>query len=71
MHVCHSKGSMGKNNQYLVLDAVLFINCSVAVQGTAATEEEEFYEVYGLNVAVVPPHRPRQRMDRIPRVYFE
>ena len=31
--------------------------------GTAATSSEEFYKVYGLNVATVPTNRPVQRQD--------
>jgi hypothetical protein len=36
--------------------------CAV-LQGTAATEEEEFSEVYGLSVVRVPPHKPSIRID--------
>ena len=32
--------------------------------GTALTEENEFREIYGLDVIVVPTHRPVQRVDR-------
>lgn len=31
--------------------------------GTALSSEEEFYTVYGLDVVVVPTHRPVQRID--------
>jgi preprotein translocase subunit SecA len=31
--------------------------------GTAKTEEEEFYKIYGLQVVVVPTNRPIQRQD--------
>jgi len=31
--------------------------------GTAATEAEEFVEIYGLPTVVVPPHRPVARVD--------
>ncbi len=30
--------------------------------GTALTEENEFREIYGLDVIVVPTHRPVQRV---------
>jgi preprotein translocase subunit SecA len=32
--------------------------------GTAATEEEEFKEIYGLSVVVIPTHKPMIRDDR-------
>jgi len=32
--------------------------------GTAATSAEEFYRVYGLATAVIPPNRPNIRIDR-------
>ena len=31
--------------------------------GTALTEETEFREIYGLDVVVIPTHRPIQRED--------
>ncbi len=31
--------------------------------GTAKTEEEEFYKIYGLQVVVIPTNRPVQRQD--------
>ncbi|MBI96204.1 preprotein translocase subunit SecA [bacterium] len=34
------------------------------MSGTAETEEEEFFKIYGLNVCVVPTHRPIARIDR-------
>lgn len=37
--------------------------------GTAATEEEEFKEIYGLDVVVIPTHRPMIRQD-LPDVLF-
>ncbi len=40
------------------------------MQGTAITEEEEFHEVYGLDVTVVPTHKPRKRIDHPPRVFL-
>ncbi len=33
------------------------------MSGTAKTEEEEFQHIYGLDVVVVPTHRPVQRID--------
>ncbi len=37
--------------------------------GTALTEENEFREIYGLDVIVVPTHRPVQRVDNDDIVY--
>ncbi|HEY8483715.1 MAG TPA: preprotein translocase subunit SecA [Longimicrobiales bacterium] len=37
--------------------------------GTAETEEAEFYQIYGLEVAVIPTHRPVIREDRHDLVY--
>jgi preprotein translocase subunit SecA len=37
--------------------------------GTAATEQAEFQEIYGLKLAVVPPNRPVSREDN-PDVVF-
>ena len=37
--------------------------------GTAATEEEEFQEIYGLDVVVIPTHKPMIRVD-MPDVLF-
>ncbi|MGL4774485.1 MAG: preprotein translocase subunit SecA [Clostridium sp.] len=38
--------------------------------GTALTEENEFREIYGLDVVVVPTHRPVARMDN-PDIIFK
>jgi preprotein translocase subunit SecA len=37
--------------------------------GTAETEETEFYSIYGLEVSVIPTHRPVRRADRADRIY--
>jgi len=37
--------------------------------GTAATEEEEFFKIYGLEVVVIPTHRPMIRVDYPDRIY--
>ena len=37
--------------------------------GTALTEEEEFREIYGLDVIVIPTHKPIQRIDYPDRIY--
>ena len=39
--------------------------------GTAITEEGEFVEIYGLEVAVIPPNRPIARMDEGDVVYVD
>ncbi len=37
--------------------------------GTAATEAEEFYKIYGLEVIVIPTHRPTARIDTNDLIY--
>ena len=37
--------------------------------GTAETEETEFYQIYGLDVNVIPTHRPVRRIDQVDRIY--
>ncbi len=37
--------------------------------GTAATEAEEFYKIYGLDVAVIPTHKPLIREDFPDQIY--
>ncbi|HEU4698163.1 MAG TPA: preprotein translocase subunit SecA [Gemmatimonadales bacterium] len=37
--------------------------------GTAETEETEFYQIYGLEVSVVPTNKPVQRVDEVDRIY--
>ena len=37
--------------------------------GTAMTEQEEFYKIYGLDVVAVPTHRPMVRDDDADLVY--
>src|SRR3954463_8009155 len=37
--------------------------------GTAETEETEFYSIYGLEVSVIPTHRPIRRLDQQDRIY--
>jgi preprotein translocase subunit SecA len=37
--------------------------------GTAETEETEFYQIYGLDVNVIPTHRPVRRDDQVDRIY--
>jgi preprotein translocase subunit SecA len=37
--------------------------------GTAETEEEEFFKIYGLEVSVIPTNRPVRRIDKQDRIY--
>jgi preprotein translocase subunit SecA len=37
--------------------------------GTAETEETEFYQIYGLEVSVIPTNRPICRADQADRIY--
>jgi preprotein translocase subunit SecA len=37
--------------------------------GTAETEEQEFYSIYGLEVNVIPTNKPVRRADRPDRIY--
>ncbi len=37
--------------------------------GTAETEETEFFSIYGLDVMVIPTHRPIRRLDKPDRIY--
>jgi len=37
--------------------------------GTAETEETEFYQIYELDVMVIPTHRPIRRLDHPDRIY--
>src|SRR6059058_2683085 len=37
--------------------------------GTAETEEEEFFKIYGLEVSVIPTNRPIRRQDKQDKIY--
>ncbi|MCU0620221.1 MAG: preprotein translocase subunit SecA [Gemmatimonadales bacterium] len=37
--------------------------------GTAETEEQEFFQIYGLEVSVIPTNRPIRRRDLADRIY--
>ena len=37
--------------------------------GTASTEKEEFYKIYGLDVVTVPTNKPDRRKDNPDRIY--
>jgi preprotein translocase subunit SecA len=42
---------------------------SAGMTGTAETEEQEFFTIYGLDVAVIPTNRPVRRLDEEDRIY--
>src|SRR4029077_13870785 len=37
--------------------------------GTAETEESEFFQIYGLEVSVIPTNRPMRRIDKHDRIF--
>ena len=37
--------------------------------GTALTEEQEFREIYGMDVVVIPTNKPVQRIDHDDAIY--
>ncbi|MBT3704461.1 preprotein translocase subunit SecA [Candidatus Peregrinibacteria bacterium] len=39
-------------------------NKLAGMTGTAKTEEEEFYQIYGLDVIIIPTNKPNQRNDK-------
>lgn len=39
------------------------------MSGTVVTEEKEFQDIYGIDVVVVPTHRPIARVDREDKIY--
>ena len=41
------------------------------MQGTAKTEEQELFNIYRQTVVTIPPHRPKRRIDRPPRLYVD
>jgi preprotein translocase subunit SecA len=44
-------------------------NKLAGMTGTAMTEQEEFYKIYGLEVVAIPTHRPMVRDDHTDMVY--
>ncbi len=44
-------------------------NKLAGMTGTAETEAEEFYQIYGLDVVVVPTNKPIARIDHTDRIY--
>ena len=43
---------------------------SAGMTGTAKTEEDEFQDIYGLDVVEIPTHKPVRRIDHNDAVYF-
>ncbi|MCA9351619.1 preprotein translocase subunit SecA [Patescibacteria group bacterium] len=46
-----------------------FYDTLSGMTGTAKSSEEEFQKVYGLDVVVIPTHRPIQRIDQVDLIY--
>ncbi|MGC9372226.1 MAG: preprotein translocase subunit SecA [Thermovirgaceae bacterium] len=64
---------VGRENQTLATitlqNYVRMYDKVAGMTGTAATEEEEFKEIYGLEVVVVPTHMPMIREDYADAIY--
>ncbi len=54
----HTLASITFQNYFRLFDKLS------GMSGTAKTEEEEFFKIYGLNVCVIPTHMPIARDDR-------
>jgi len=60
-----------KDGQVIIVDEFFKLYKGLAgMTGTAKTEEEEFKEIYGLDVVVIPTHKPMIRVD-LPDVLFK
>jgi preprotein translocase subunit SecA len=70
-----SKEGVSIQNENQTLASITFQNYFrmygklAGMTGTADTEAYEFQEIYGLEVAVMPTHRPMVRIDRLDQVY--
>ncbi len=70
-----AKEGVGIQPENVTLASVTFQNYFrlydklAGMTGTAATEAEEFAEIYGLGVVEVPTHRPIARVDEDDKVY--
>lgn len=53
-------------NTITIQNFLLLYNKLSGMTGTAKTSEEELYQVYGLEVDIIPPHIPSQRIDHKP-----
>jgi len=67
------KVKVGRENQTLATvtlqNYVRMYRKIAGMTGTAATEEEEFREIYGLEVVIVPTHEPMVRKDNPDVIY--
>jgi preprotein translocase subunit SecA len=67
------KVQVGRENQTLATitlqNYVRMYDKVAGMTGTAATEEEEFQEIYGLEVVVIPTHKPMVREDFPDAIY--
>jgi len=67
------KVKVGRENQTLATvtlqNYVRMYRKIAGMTGTAATEEEEFREIYGLEVVIVPTHEPMVRNDNPDVIY--
>lgn len=65
---------IGRENQTLATitlqNYVRMYDKVAGMTGTAATEEEEFKEIYGLEVVVIPTHKPMIREDFADAIYM-
>ena len=70
-----AKENVGIQNENQTLASITFQNYFrmygklAGMTGTADTEAYEFQEIYGLEVAVIPTHKPMVRDDRLDQVY--
>eukprot|EP00884_Botryococcus_braunii_P001999 jgi/Botrbrau1/117/Bobra.0022s0103.2 len=48
-----------------------FYHKLAGMTGTAYTESQEFHDVYGLSVTIVPPHKPSRRIDHRPMLFAD
>jgi preprotein translocase subunit SecA len=70
-----AKENVGIQNENQTLASITFQNYFrmygklAGMTGTADTEAYEFQEIYGLEVVVIPTHKPMVRDDRLDQVY--
>ncbi|MBA3582777.1 MAG: preprotein translocase subunit SecA [Gammaproteobacteria bacterium] len=71
-----AKESVKVQNENQTLASITFQNYFrlytklAGMTGTADTEAYEFQEIYGLEVVVIPTHRPMVRDDRVDQIYL-
>jgi preprotein translocase subunit SecA len=70
-----AKEAVGIQNENQTLASITFQNYFrmygrlAGMTGTADTEAYEFQQIYGLEVVVIPTHKPMVRADRLDQVY--